>query len=461
MVKKDKYQVMVNSNIKLLILKLSFPTIISMLITAIYNFADTFFVSGVHNSKAAISAVGVVFSFMAIIQAFGFFFGHGTGNFIARLLGQKDYEKAKTYAIVGVCCSFAFGLLIMSFGLIFLSPLTRFLTANKDEFVYNYAKDYLFWILLGAPFMTTSNTLNNHLRYQGNAFFAMVGIASGALLNIFLDPLFIKMYGVYGAGLSTFVSQILGFVLLYAGTFFGNNIRLNFHYFRIDKNILKNILNGGFPSLARQGLNAVSIAVLNLVAINYSVDALAAMTVVNRIMSFAISITMGIGQGFQPVCGVNYGAKQYKRLKEGFWFTTMLAVGFLIVFTLINIFCGDSLIKVFEQGKNNIENSEEFIKVAKELLILQSIAIPLFGFTTTANMMLQTMGKSVRATILAIGRQALFFIPTLFIMQSLFKFKGIEFSQMIADILCFLVAIPFMVMLFNEINKEIYLETQQ
>ena len=451
---KDRYEVMINGAIKPLIIKLAIPTIISMMVTAIYNFADTYFVSNVEHSTEAISAVGVIFSFMAIIQAIGFFFGHGSGNYISRLIGEKKVDNAKTYAAVGFFLSFSCGLLITILGLLFLNPITRFLTANKNEFVFQYAKDYLFWILLGTPFMCSSNTLNNQLRYQGNATLAMIGITSGAVLNIFLDPIFIKDYGVYGAGISTFVSQILGFSLLFISTAFKNNIHIKFKNFCFDKEVFKNISNGGFPSLARQGLNAVSILVLNLVAINYSIDALAAMTVVNRIMSFAISLTMGIGQGFQPVCGINYGAKKYKRVKEGYFFTVCFATVSLIVFSLICIFKGEALIKLFVNKNTKLDDYENFIKIGKELLLYQSLAIVLFGFSNVTNMMMQTMGKSIRATILAIGRQALFFIPTLFIMQALMGFKGIELTQMIADILCFIVALVLLISVFNELKKE-------
>ncbi len=451
---RDKYDVMVNSKIKPLILKLSIPTIISMLITAIYNFADTFFVSGVEHSKEAISAVGVVFSFMAIIQAIGYFFGHGTGHYIARLIGERNYDKAKTIVTDGVVLSFAFGVILMILGLIFITPLTKFLTANKNEYVFLYSKDYLFWILLGAPFMCTSNTLNNQMRYQGNALFAMIGISVGAVLNIFLDPLLIKQFGVYGAGLSTFISQVISFALLVGGTMTKYNISIDLKSLKIDKKIIGIIFNGGVPSLARQGLNAVSITILNLVSIHYSIDALSAMTVVNRIMSFAISVTLGIGQGFQPVCGVNYGAKRYDRVKEGYYFTIFLCVITLIVFALISIFAGEQLIKLFANGNENLENYDNFIAIGKELLLFQSIAIPLFGFNTATNMLLQTTGKSFRATILAIGRQALFFIPILLLFEKLWGFKGVELSQMVADIICFIVAIPLAISFFKEIDKE-------
>ncbi len=452
--KKDRYEVMINGAIKPLIIKLAIPTIISMMITAIYNFADTYFVSNVEHSTEAISAVGVIFSFMAIIQAVGFFFGHGSGNFISRLIGEKKIDNAKIYASVGFFLSFGCGILITILGLIFLDPITRFLTANKDEFVFKYAKDYLFWILLGTPFMCSSNTLNNQLRYQGNAFLAMIGISSGAILNIFLDPVFIKDYGVYGAGISTFISQILGFAILFISTSFKNNIHIKIKNFRPNKEVLRTITNGGFPSLARQGLNAVSVLILNLVAINYSIDALAAMTVANRVMSFAISMTLGIGQGFQPVCGINYGAKKFDRVKEGYAFTVFLATITLVVFSLLCIFKGEVLIKLFVNKNTSFENYEDFIKYGKELLFYQSLGIVLFGFTNVSNMMMQTMGKSFRATILAIGRQALFFFPVLFLMQALLGFKGIELTQMIADILCFIVAIILVVTVFKELKEE-------
>lgn len=451
---KDKYNLLINGKIKPLIIVFAIPTIISMLVSAIYNFADTYYVSSLSHSVEAISAVGIVFFLMAIIQAIGYFFGHGSGTNIARLIGKQEIDKAKTYAANGFILSFACGIIVSIIGLIFLEPIAKALTANKNEYVYLYAKDYLFWILLGTPFMCSSNTLNNQLRYQGNAVLAMVGLTSGAVFNIFLDPIFIKDYGVYGAGISTFVSQILGFSLLFLATFFKGNITIQFKEFKFDKEVFKNITNGGFPSLARQGLNAISILVLNLVAIDYSLDAIAAMTIVNRIMSFAISLTLGIGQGFQPLCGVNYGAKKYERVKEGFFFTVMVATIALLFFTSICVFKGESIIKIFINEKSQFQNYEEFMKIAKELLIYQASAIVLFGFTTVSNMMMQTMGKSIRATILAIGRQALFFIPLLFLFRALWGFKGVELTQMSADILCFITAVFLTIGVFKELNQE-------
>lgn len=457
--KKDRSTELLNSKIKPLILKLSIPTIVSMLITAIYNFADTYFVSGVEHSQEAISAVGVIFSFMAIIQAFGFFFGHGAGSFMARLLGQNKKDEAKTYAVIGFLGVFLCGIIITIFGLIFLEPLTHLLTSNKDQNVFIYAKDYLFWILLGAPFMASSNTMNNYLRYQGKAFLAMLGIGSGAILNIIFDPFLIAKYGVSGAGMSTFISQMIGFAILFICVNHKDNIQINLKNICLKKEIFHNIAVGGFPSLARQGLNAVSLAVLNIVTINFSVDALAAMTVVNRIMSFAISVTLGIGQGFQPVCGTNYGAKKFKRVKDGFVFTTILAVSTLIVFTLISVFAGEYFLKIFADS-SKFANFDEYLRIGKELLLYQTIAIPLFGFTTVANITMQTTGKSFRATILAIGRQALFFIPALFILRALWGFKGVEFAQMIADIMCFVVAVPLTISVFKEFKKEMPEEEQ-
>ena len=184
---EEKFQMMTTAPIPSLIGKMAVPTIISMLITSIYNIADTFFVSRLGTSATA--SVGIVFPVMAIIQALGFFFGHGSGNSISRRLGAKDTERAEQLAGIGFFSAFLCGLCVTVLGLLFLEPLSLLLGSTST--ILPYTKDYLGIILLGAPYMTAQLVLNNQLRFQGNAFYAMIGITSGGILNIFLDPLFI------------------------------------------------------------------------------------------------------------------------------------------------------------------------------------------------------------------------------------------------------------------------------
>ena len=251
-----------------LICRLAIPCILSMLVTAFYNMADTFFV-GMLKSNAATGAVGVVFSMMAVIQAVGFFFGHGSGNFISRELGKHHTEEASNMASTGFFLSLFTGLAICVLGEIFLSPLATFLGSSPT--ILPYAKEYLSVILLGAPWMTASLVLNNQLRFQGNAIYGTIGIVSGAVLNIGLDPLLMFVFdmGVAGAAWATIISQFASFCLLLYGCTRGGNIPIRFSRFQRDWRYVQLIIQGGLPSLARQSLASIATICLNHAAMPY------------------------------------------------------------------------------------------------------------------------------------------------------------------------------------------------
>ena len=434
---QKKYELLTSGNVKTTICRLAIPTIISMLITSLYNVADSYFVSSL--GSGAIGAVGVIFSLMAIIQACGFFFGHGSGNYISRKLGNKEYDDAKQMAATGYFLSISFGLLICIFGLIFITPLARFL--GSDDNILPHAKIYLMYILIGAPFMCSSLTMNNQLRFQGNALYAMIGMCSGALLNILGDAIMVPKIGMHGAGLSTLISQIIGFILLRIGIIKSSNVKIHIKNFVFSKRLLLEIVNGGSPSLLRQSIGSISTIILNHVCGVFGTDAIAAMSVVTRITSLPFSIIMGFGQGFQPVCGYNYGAKKYDRVKEGFNFTSLVTlVTMLILASLCFIFAED-LIKLFCRKTDKINNLELFMDMGVSTLRIHCITLPLITIFSNSSMMLQTMGKSIPASTLAISRQGIFFIPLLFIFNQ--SYKTIRYVQPIADVLSLILAVIF------------------
>lgn len=326
MTQEEKVVYMTTEPVNKLVCKMAVPTIISMLITSFYNMADTYFVGKLDTQSTA--AVGVVFSLMALIQALGFFFGHGSGNYISRKLGAKEFEDASKMASIGFFSAFICGGLVLVLGLIFLEPLSVVLGSTKT--ILPYTKKYLSVILFGAPFMVSSLVLNNQLRFQGSAASAMVGIVSGAVLNIILDPIFIFQcnMGITGAALATVIGQLLGFLLLWNGTRKGENIHIKWKNFKPALYYYKEIVRGGVPSLCRQGLASIATMCLNHMAGGFGDAAIAGMSIVSRITMFANSALIGFGQGFQPVCGMNYGAKLYKRVKEGFWFCVKYAFSF-------------------------------------------------------------------------------------------------------------------------------------
>lgn len=444
--RQQKFDRMTKTPIPRLIGELAVPTIISMLVTSFYNMADTFFVGKINTSATA--AVGIVFPLMAMIQAFGFFCGHGSGNYISRQLGAHNFEDASKMSATGFVSAFVLGLGILVVGFLFTDPLLRIM--GSTETILPYARSYMRIILIGAPYMTASLVLNNQLRFQGSAFYSMIGITTGAVLNIGLDPLFIFVLdmGVAGAALATIISQFVSFCLLIAGTFRGGNLRLNLKDFSPSPKYYQNIVKGGAPSLFRQGLGSFATVCLNLMAGPYGDAAIAAMSIVTRISQFAASVVIGFGQGFQPVCGFNYGAKLFKRVQEGFWFCVKFCTSVLLVAAVCGWIFSPNLIGIF------LKTDPLVIEYGSQALRLQALTFPLVGWITIANMMLQTIGKTVKASLLAMSRQFLFFVPVILTLPGFLGILGIQLSQPIADFCSFLLAVPLSISVLREMSRE-------
>ncbi len=441
---EQKFHQMTEEPVSHLIGRLALPCIISMLVTAFYNMADTFFV-GMLKSNSATGAVGVVFSLMAIIQAVGFFFGHGSGNFISRELGKQNFEDASNMAATGFFSALGAGLLICVLGQVFLEPLAYLL--GSTDTILPYAKAYLGVILFGAPWMTSSLVLNNQLRFQGSAAYAMVGIASGAVLNIGLDPLLIFVFdmGVAGAAWATIISQFVSFCLLLVGCSKGGNLHIHISRIQLKWSYYKMIIKGGLPSLARQGLASVATICLNQAAGPFGDAAIAAMSIVQRIMMFGGSAMIGFGQGFQPVCGFNYGAKLYHRVKEGFWFCVKTSTVFLFVVATVGFAFAPQLVSLFR-------DDPDVIAYGAAALRFQCITFCFQGWVVMSNMMLQTIGRTVPATFLAMARQGIFFIPLVWILSASLGMLGVQMTQMVSDILTLACAIPIQMKVLRELS---------
>ena len=429
----DKHKKMTTAPVPALIRSLAVPTIISMLVTSFYVMVDTYFVGRINTQSTA--AVGLTFSVMAIIQAFGFFFGHGSGNYISRCLGAKDFQKAEEMAATGFFLAFFFGIVITLTGRFFLTDICLLLGSTQT--ILPYAEDYLDIILLGAPFMATSMVLNNQMRFQGNAVYAMIGIITGAVINISLDPLFIFVFdmGIKGAALSTLISQIISFGVLIYLDGRDNNIKIRIGKFRLNSAFAKEIIYGGSPSLCRQGLVSISTIMLNVAAGVYGDAAIAGMSIVTRICFFVNSFVIGFGQGFQPVCGFNYGAHLYARVKEGFAYCVKTGFIFLTIISIIGYIFAPHVISWFRQD-------EQVIAIGAEALRWQLITMPLGAWVILCNMMLQTIRRPAQALVLSSARQGLFFIPAIILLPYLIGLQGVEMSQAVADLCSFLLAVP-------------------
>ena len=443
---EKKFHKMTEEPVGSLICQLALPCIISMLVTAFYNMADTFFV-GRLDSDAATGAVGVVFSLMAVIQAIGFFFGHGSGNFISRELGKQNFEDASNMAATGFFSALGTGLVICILGQIFLEPLAYLL--GSTETILPYAKDYMRIILIGAPWMTASLVLNNQLRFQGSAAYGMVGITSGAVLNIALDPLLIfgLNMGVAGAALATIISQFVSFCLLLVGCGKGGNLHIHISRVQLKWPYYQQIIRGGLPSLARQGLASVATICLNQAARSYGDAAIAAMGVVQRITMFGASAMIGFGQGFQPFCGFNYGAKLYDRVKKAFWFCFKSSTVFLLAVSALGFVFAPQLVALFR-------DDPEVIAIGAAALRFQCLTFAAHGWVVMSNMMLQTIGRTVPATFLAMARQGIFFIPLVWILSSVLGLLGIQMTQMISDLLTLACSIPIQLHTLRTLERQ-------
>ena len=440
------YKKMTDTPIPKLILTLSVPTIISMLVTNIYNLADTAFVGRLGTSASG--AVGVVFGFMAVIQAFGFMFGQGTGSIISRALGKGMNEYASAHASLGFCSSFICGALISAVGALFLDKIVYLL--GSTDTIAPYAKTYITYIIIAAPFMSSSLTLNNILRYEGKALLGMVGLMTGAVLNIAADPLFmftLKM-GIAGAGLATALSQFISWTILLAMFLSGKtetkitlgNLRKSKFYY------LLNIMVTGFPSLLRQGLNSLSTVLLNSRCAFYGDAAVSAMSIVTRIIFFSFSVALGIGQGFQPVSGFNYGAGKYSRLRKAFRFTAAASETIIIAVSVGLVIFAGSLVGIFR-------DDPEVIRVGTRALRLQAVSQLTLPVCMTIEMLYQSTGKRLGASVLSSLRSGLLFIPALMILSANRGLAGIQEAQPAALVLSLPLTIPFAVLFFRKLPK--------
>ncbi len=441
---RSRGEMMLNDPVNRLVPRLAGPSIVSMLVSSIYNMADTFYVSQIGTSASG--AVGIIFSAMALIQAFSFMMGIGTSNNVSRSLGSGDEDLARRFTSVGWFTTFAMGLVIAVIGSAFMHPLVMLL--GSTETIAPYAEGYARFIFICAPFMMTSFYMNNLLRYQGLSTYAMVGITTGGILNIILDPIFIFGFGLgtSGAGIATGLSQFISFcILLFMCQTRKEAIKIRFRDFRPDRKIYWNIFYTGMPSLGRQGIGSLSNVLLNTIAGTYGDAAIAAMSITLRFSMFLNSVVIGFGQGFQPVCSYNYGAKQYDRVRDAYWFSVRVATIFFVIVCLLCLPFAKYIIMIFRRDDAAV------IAIGTIALRAQLITMPLWGFYNMSNMLTQSIGYGMRALLIAGARQGYFLILVLLILPGFMGITGIEIAQPVSDVLSFLLSI----ILVNSTLKDI------
>ena len=429
---------MTEKPISQLVMQQAIPSIISVLITTVYNMADTYFVSQLGTSAAG--AVGIVFSLMAVFQAVGYTLGMGSGNVMSRQMGAMETDKANCTASTGVVTAFVIGLLFAVFGHLFIENLMLLLGAT--ETILPYAVAYGRYILLAAPFMCASFVLSTLLRCEGKSTLGTVGLTVGGLLNIGLDPLFIYTFnlGTAGAAIATAVSQLIGFCILLA--FFvlrKSNLRLSIKAVSRDVKVYGNIVFTGLPSLSRQGLSSIANLLLNRSAYIYGDAAIAAMGIVGKVFMFLFSAVLGFLQGYQPIAGFNYGAKKYDRVKKATYFAGTICI---IATVLIGVLCyaiAPQIIAVFRRDDPDV------IRIGALALQMQCVVLPLCALTTISSFALQSTGQRMMAIILSMCRQGIFYIPLILILPGQFGLLGIQMTQTVSDVLTLIVSVPFLI----------------
>ena len=443
---EEQYNKMVNTSVSRLIVGLAVPTVIAMLVTSIYNMADTFFVS--HINTQASAAVGIVFPVMSIIQACGFTLGMGGGSLISVRLGQKRNEEANQIASTAFFTAIGIGALITLFGNIFADQFLSFIGAS--ETILPYAENYARYIFCGAPIMCASFVLNNVLRSEGKAFFSMIALTSGGLINIALDPLFIYGLGmgITGAAVATLVSQTISFLILLSWFLRGKSVcRMSIKFYRPTGAILGKTVTTGIPSLARQGLSSVATILLNTAAIKYGDAAVAAMAICGKIVWFVGSIMIGIGQGFTPVSGYNYGAKRYDRVKDAYFFMVKCGAVVMTSFGLVIFIFAKQILTSFI-------NDDMAVQIGVTALRWQISFIPFLPLIVGTNMLMQSTRHIKAATFLSMNRNGIYFIPAVLILPNVLGLFGVEITQLVADILSAITAVPYVIHMFRKLDRQ-------
>lgn len=442
-----QYDRLVGTPIPKLIPKLAVPTVLSMMITMLYNLADSYFVGKLGTSASA--SIGIVMAVLATYQAFGFLFGHGAGAVVSRQLGRGEKEEAGKTVSTGFFATVLIGFLLSVFGLIFVTPLMRLL--GSTETILPYAVTYAQCIFLSGTFFCSSCVLNNVLRYEGRAFFAMIGLVSGSVLNIFLDPLFIFGFdmGILGAGLATALSQTISFLLLLAMFLRGKTIS----HLSVKNVDLKHsattvrILRNGLPSLVRQLLGMIGTTALNVGARPYGDAAIAAMTIDGRVSMFLFAFVLGIGQGYQPVSAYGHGAGRDDRVREGYWFTLFTSEVVIGVLAVLAIVFSEPIVAFFR-------DDPEVIRIGAGAMKFFGIAAFFQPMAVCTNMMFQSIGEARIATFLSTLRSGLYYVPILLILPRFIGLLGIQSAVMWSDMLTALTSLPFALNFFRKLSQK-------
>lgn len=445
--RQETYDYMVCSSVSRLIITLAVPSVLSLMISSFYNLADTYFVGQIGTSATA--AVGVAYPLMTLIQAIGLMFGKGCGTSVARLLGKQDTEQAEEMAIWGVSAVFAFTSVLMLAGLLLTDPLTIILGSTPT--IAPFAKAYMVYVLIAMPFHASSVTLSSLLRFQGMFTRSMVGLSSGAILNVVLDPIFIfgLGMGIKGAAMATMLSEMVSFFILLLQFRNKASIHLSFYRLRFSWKALIELLSGGLPSFMKNGLSSIAAVLLNTAAGVYGDAAVAAFSIVSRYVHMCQTIYFGVGESYQSLCSFNYGAKKFERIISGFWFCIKLGIIYVLAVSSLSYLFARPIVALFRRDDLQV------IQIGVLAMRAQMATLFLLPLCSTAFVMLQGIGKNGRAMLSGTARQGLFLVPILLVLPKTFGLWGIILAQPCSDILAFLIS----VYLVRPVLKELLLDS--
>ncbi len=446
---EERRQRMLTAPLLPLLIKTAIPTMIGMMVSMIYNLTDTFWIGRLGN-KSMTAAIGVVFAFVSFIQAIGFWYGYGSGNAMSRLLGSRNRDEAKIISSDGVVMAIVTGVIIMAAGILFARPLAIFIGGNASPMLLDYTISYLKIMLITVPFSLFSTTVYNQLRLCGNVKDAMVGLLAGMLCNILLDPVFVILLkmDIAGAGIATLIGNVLAsFCMLWISHLHGN-IAVSIRAFSLNKKRLYHILAGGAPNFSRQGITSVAAVLLNTMAAPYGETLIAALTVATRASALGYMLMIGFGQGFQPICAMNYGAGQYKRVKESLKHTTIIGTMFLVISSILIAFFAQQVAAL-------LSKNDDVIALSATIIRWQCVSLPFMGLYALSSMFLQNVGKYFRALWISVARQGIFYIPLLLILPAIFGEFGFYILQPLAD----LTATVFSLIIVAVSWQKIFIET--
>lgn len=445
-----KMELLGSASIPKALLAMGIPTMIGMLVNAIYNIVDAYFVGGL--GKSQMGAISIVFPLSQVIVGLGLLFGNGAASYISRLLGRGDKEKANKVASSALYSSLFLGMIIIVLSMIFLEPILKLLGATNS--IMPYALTYASIYILSCIFNVFNVTMNNIVTSEGAAKTTMCALLIGAILNIALDPLFIYTFhlGVAGAAIATAISQIVSSIVYLIYILKKKSVfQFQIKDCTYNKEVMSEILKIGIPTLIFQILTSLSISLINNAAGHYGDGAIAGMGVVTRLISMGSLTVFGFIKGFQPIAGYSYGAKKFDRLYKAIQISILWSTLFCVIFGLIVFIFSKPIVSQFTNGDAQI------ISIGSRALKMNGISFMLFGFYTVYSSLFLALGKGKEGFILGACRQGICFIPIILILPAIWGLNGIMYAQPIADVLSAIISV-FMAI---SLHKQFYfMQTQ-